>query len=125
MNQETILKGKQTKLRNHLERTIPQEWRWSLSGNEFVRFERIAGIQTGVTFGCWFYTNLKHVRAHIDGDESYGIGDREEVFTSDTAWRDCVDWIFTNITELDEIVAQRLAAARPARAEYFRKLKGV
>lgn len=125
MEQETILKGKRTKVRNHLERTLPQDWRWNLVGNEFVRFENIGGIKTGVMFGCWFYTNLTHVKAHIDGDASYGIDDREEVFTGDTAWSDCVEWIVTNITELDDIVVERLDRARPARAEYLRKLKGV
>lgn len=125
MEQETILKSKRTKVRNHLERTLPQDWRWNLTGNEFVRFEHISGPKTGVEFGCWFYTNLTHVRVHIDGNPNYGIADREEVLVGETAWSDCVEWITANISELDDIVAERLDRARFARAEYLRKLKGV
>lgn len=125
MNAETILKGKQTKVRKHLERSIPHEWRWHLAGNEFVRLENIHGPKTGVTFGCWFYTNLAHVWVYIDGNEQYGLDPREALFAGDTAWSDCVDWITDSITEMDSIVCERLDSARPARAEYFRKLKGV
>lgn len=124
MNNEATLKGKQTKVRNHLQRTLPQDWRWNLVGNEFVRYETISGPKTGAMFGVWFYTNLTQVRAYVNGDAGYGIADREEVFAGSAAWSDCVEWTTATIMELDDIVADRFDRARPARAEYLRKLKG-
>lgn len=124
MNNETINTARKSKLRNGLARSIAEDWRWNLRGNEFCRYEPI-GLRNGVTFECWFYCNTTRVRAHIEGKETYGIESREETFTGEEAWADCIDWLTENITEMDSIIQLRDALARPAQTEYFRKLKGV
>ena len=123
MKQETIEKTRKSKLRNGLERSIAQDWRWNLRGNEFCRYEKI-WLRADNSFECWFYCNSTRVRAHIEGIPKYGLEQREQSFTGEDAWADCIEWLTDNITEMDAIVQLRDALARPAQAEYFRKLQG-
>lgn len=123
MKHETIEKARRTRLYNELCRSVSSDARWALRGNEFTRFEYM-GLRAGCNFGCAFFCNLERVRVVIEGKENYGIEQREETFTGEDAWADCIEWLTENITAMDAIVQLRDAIARPAQAEYFRKLQG-
>lgn len=123
MKHETIEKARRTKLYSELCRSVSSDARWCLRGNEFTRYENL-GLRAGYNFACAFFCNLERVRVVIEGKANYGIEQREQSFTGEDAWADCIEWLTDNITEMDAIVQLRDALARPAQAEYFRKLQG-
>lgn len=121
MNNETINKARQTRLRNKLRNEIAGS-KWRLAGTEFCRFEWL-GLYEQHTFALWFYCNLKRVRVFIYGIDEYGLPDVDNTFEGENAWDECIEWTADKIIEMTNTALERQQRSHEdVRANYHRKV---
>lgn len=115
----TIDKASITRMRNKLRREISKGG-WQLDGPEFAKYTALC-FKKPYVFPCWFYCNLKQVRAYVGND--FGLAPSEKTFEGAENWWECIDWVLEQLARLTELAQEVDRAVQNAKSNCIQALQ--